>query len=99
MRGERGPHRRLSKTERLRRLRDHVCDHLAMGWSPEQIAGRLRLDGSEHEISHKSVYLKVANGFRSVVDTGRQHGLSVLPAIRATLDLNPRPHIHIARPG
>ena len=37
--------RRLSKIERLSRLRDHVCDHLAPnvvkgGWSPEQIAGR-----------------------------------------------------------
>ncbi len=48
--------RRLSKIERLSRLRDHVCDHLAMGWSPEQIAGRLRLEGSEHEISHESIY-------------------------------------------
>ena len=48
--------RRLSKIERLSRLRDHVRDHLAMGWSPEQIAGRLRLEGSEHEISHESIY-------------------------------------------
>ncbi len=29
----------LSKIERLSRLRDHVSDHLAIGWSPEQIAG------------------------------------------------------------
>ncbi len=48
--------RRLSKIECLSRLRDHVCGHLAMGWSPEQIAGRLRLEGSEHEISHESIY-------------------------------------------
>ncbi len=48
--------RRLSKIERLSRLRDHVCDHLAMGWSPEQIAGRLRLEGSEHEIIHDIVW-------------------------------------------
>ena len=48
--------RRLSKVERLSPLRAHVCDHLAMGWSPEQIAGRLRLEGSEHEISHESIY-------------------------------------------
>ncbi len=48
--------RRLSKIERLSRLRYHVSDHLAMGWSPEQIAGRLRLEGSEHEISHESIY-------------------------------------------
>ena len=47
---------RLSKIERLSPLRAHVCDHLAMGWSPEQIAGRLRLEGSQHEISHESIY-------------------------------------------
>lgn len=48
--------RRVSKIERLSRLRTYVCDHLAMGWSPEQIAGRLRLEGSEHSISHESIY-------------------------------------------
>jgi IS30 family transposase len=48
--------RRLSRIERLSPLRDHVDDHLAMGWSPEQIAGRLRLEGSDHRISHESIY-------------------------------------------
>lgn len=27
-----------------------------MGWSPEQIAGRLRRDGSEHTVSHETIY-------------------------------------------
>ena len=27
-----------------------------MGWSPEQISGRLKLEGSEHTISHESIY-------------------------------------------
>jgi IS30 family transposase len=27
-----------------------------MGWSPEQISGRLKLEGSEHTISHGSIY-------------------------------------------
>ena len=40
--------RRLSRIERLNPLRSYVGDSLAMGWSPEQIAGRLRLEGSEH---------------------------------------------------
>jgi IS30 family transposase len=48
--------RRLSRIERLSSLGDHVRDHLAMGWSPEQIAGRLRLEGSEHGVSHESIY-------------------------------------------
>ena len=34
----------------------HVRDRLAMGWSPEQISGRLKLEGSEHTISHGSIY-------------------------------------------
>jgi len=48
--------RRLSRIERLNPLGDHVRDHLAMGWSPEQIAGRLRLVGSQHGVSHESIY-------------------------------------------
>jgi IS30 family transposase len=48
--------RRCSRIERLSPLRDHVDDHLAMGWSPEQIAGRLRLQGSQHRVSHESIY-------------------------------------------
>ena len=48
--------RRLSRIERLSPLRSYVCDRLAMGWSPEQIAGRLELEGSEHSISHESIY-------------------------------------------
>ncbi len=48
--------RRLSRIERLSPLRDHVSDHLAMGWSPEQISGRLRLEGSQHRVSHESIY-------------------------------------------
>ncbi len=53
--------RRLSKIERLSRLRDHVSDHRAPNvvngaWSAEQIAGRLRPEGSEHEIGHESIY-------------------------------------------
>ncbi len=48
--------KRLSKLERLRPLRRHVRDRLAMGWSPEQIAGRLRLEGAQHRVSHESIY-------------------------------------------
>ena len=48
--------RRLSRIERLSPLRSYVCDRLAMGWSPEQIAGRLEQEGSGHSISHESIY-------------------------------------------
>lgn len=33
------------------RLRVHVEDRLAMGWFPEQIAGRMELEGGEHRTS------------------------------------------------
>ena len=48
--------RRLSRIERLSPLRSYVCDRLAIGWSPEQIAGRLAQEGSGHSISHESIY-------------------------------------------
>ena len=48
--------RRLSKIERLSPLRTYIGDRLAMGWSPEQIAGRLRLEESEHRVSVESIY-------------------------------------------
>jgi len=48
--------RRLSRIERLNPLRTYVGDSLAMGWSPEQIAGRLRLEGSEHTVGVETIY-------------------------------------------
>lgn len=47
---------RSCKLQRLSTLRNHVRDNLAMGWSPQQIAGRLRLEGSKHTISHETIY-------------------------------------------
>jgi len=38
---------RGSKIPRSTRLRAHVEDRLAMGWSPEQIAGRMEREGAE----------------------------------------------------
>jgi transposase, IS30 family len=44
------------KLARQPALRDHVRQHLAMGWSPEQIAGRLALERASMGISHESIY-------------------------------------------
>jgi IS30 family transposase len=41
---------------RSTRLRAHIEDRLAMGWSPEQTAGRMELDGAEHRVSAESIY-------------------------------------------
>jgi transposase, IS30 family len=48
--------RRRSRIEGLSPLKEHIDDHLAMGWSPEQISGRLRLERSQHRVSHESIY-------------------------------------------
>ena len=47
---------RLSRLERLNPLGDLVRDRLAMGWSPEQISGRSKLEGADHTMSHESIY-------------------------------------------
>ncbi|CCQ72432.1 IS30 family transposase [Magnetospira sp. QH-2] len=48
--------RRLPKIERLSPLKTHILDALAMEQSPEQIAGRLKLEGSEHTVSAETIY-------------------------------------------
>ena len=47
---------RGSKLERRSQLGELVRDRLAMGWSPEQIAGRRRRQSAQHRISHESIY-------------------------------------------
>src|SRR3546814_7972414 len=44
------------KLERQPDLRDLVKTRLAMGWSPEQIAGRLTREQGRTRISHESIY-------------------------------------------
>lgn len=51
--------RRRGRDHKLARqpaLRNRVRDFLAMGWSPEQIAGRLALHQGRTIISHESIY-------------------------------------------
>jgi hypothetical protein len=47
---------RGSRIMRSTHLRVHVEDRLAMGWSPEQIAGRMELGGPERRVSAESIY-------------------------------------------
>ena len=67
---------RGSRIARSTRLRAQVEDRLAMGWSPEQIAGRMELDGSEHAISAESIYRHAYS------PAGRRAGLPRLLAQR-----------------
>src|SRR5512144_2277882 len=46
---------RGSRIGRSIRLCTYVEDRLAMGWSPEQIAGRMELEGPEYTLSAESI--------------------------------------------
>lgn len=45
-----------SRLEREADLRQAVIERLASGWSPEQVAGRLKLEANRAVISHESIY-------------------------------------------
>jgi IS30 family transposase len=60
---------RGSKIQRSTHLGDYVGDRLAMGWSPEQIAGRMELDTMNDAISAESIYRYVYS------PVGRRAGL------------------------
>ncbi|MFU8824314.1 IS30 family transposase [Yoonia sp.] len=53
--------RRARRRKLLRHpdLRQHVITQLKVGWSPEQIAGRLQLDGQPLRVSHETIYAYV----------------------------------------
>ncbi len=60
---------RGSKIQRSTRLGDYVRDRLAMGWSPEEIAGRMELDTIRDAVSTESIYRYVYS------PAGRRGGL------------------------
>jgi IS30 family transposase len=37
-------------------LSSYILDRLKMGWSPEQIGGRLKCEGSSYSLSHQTIY-------------------------------------------
>jgi len=49
-------HRPFSKICRSPVLQDIIFQYLSQGWSPEVISGRLKLEDSQHKISHESIY-------------------------------------------
>ena len=50
---------RRRKLVRFEDLRQHVIKQLEIGWSPEQIAGRLQHDGQALRVSHETIYAYV----------------------------------------
>jgi transposase, IS30 family len=57
-----------SKLERQPALRTRVLNRLAMGWSPEQVAGRLALEDDKPVISHESIYRFIYAQIRATDD-------------------------------
>lgn len=49
-------------------LREAVLDRLALGWSPEQVAGRLARDEGRRVISHETIYRFVYDQLRRTND-------------------------------
>src|SRR5919107_3946660 len=47
---------RLGKLSRHPALAVHVIECLKAAWSPEQIAGRLRVSGAPERVSHETIY-------------------------------------------
>ncbi len=48
--------RRQRKLVRDPRLRGHIVEKLKLCWSPEQIAGRLKLTGEDGRLCHETIY-------------------------------------------
>ena len=54
---------RGSRIGRSTCLRNHIEDRLAMGWTPEQLVGRMELDASEHKTSVESLLPDLAKRY------------------------------------
>jgi len=88
---------RGSRLERDQALQTLVLERLALGWSPEQIAGRLAREAGEPIISHESIYRFIYAQIRRTNDfTWRRY----LPRAKFKRGLRARkggsPAIHIS---
>ena len=61
----------LRKLVRHSDLREAVVDRLKTGWTPEQIAGRLRRDGNALRVSHETIYQFVYSKDGHAIDLWR----------------------------
>ena len=64
-----------SRLERNAELRGLVLGQLRLGWSPEQIAGRLRQQNAATTISHESIYRFIYAQIRRTNDGAWRHYL------------------------
>lgn len=80
---------RGSRMARQPALQHHVLSHLAMGWSPEQVAGRLALQKTNMRISHETIYRFVYDQIRRTNDYRWRH---YLPRAKSRRGRRRRPH-------
>ena len=66
---------RGSRLERDDALRERVLSHLSQGWSPEQVAGRLKLEAGRVVISHESIYRFIYGQLSRTQDHSWRHYL------------------------
>jgi len=70
-----------SRLERDESLRAAVIERLASGWSPEQIAGRLKLEQRRKVISYESIYRFI---YAQLPAPGTTAGGTICPVARAS---------------
>ena len=66
---------RGSRMERDDTLRTRVLSRLERGWSPEQVAGRFKLEAGRRVISHESIYRFIYGQLARTKDYGWRHYL------------------------
>ena len=64
-----------SRLERDPTLRDRVLEALGRGWSPEQVAGRLKLEQGRPVIGHESIYRFIYSQLKRTNDGAWRHYL------------------------
>jgi IS30 family transposase len=64
-----------SRLERSEHLRGQVLDGLAKGWSPEQVAGRMKLEAGRPVIGHESIYRFIYAQLKRTNDGSWRHYL------------------------
>ena len=52
----RGRRAKLRKLARFSHVRQSIIDRIIRGWSPQQIAGRMRLERHPISVSHETIY-------------------------------------------
>ena len=80
---------RGSRLVRQPDLQQAVLDRLAMGWSPQQVAGRLALEHGSTQISHESIYRFIDAQIRRTKDYSWRH---YLPRGKSKRGWSRRPH-------